>query len=75
MEKSCYATGRGSPQSGRGGNDANVIFQMGGSRVLRSGQSTQSTQNYKEMNVCAESELLRSQSTDDLSGLGRRPAT
>jgi hypothetical protein len=75
MEKSCYATGRGSPQSGRGGNDANVIFQVGGSQVLRSGQSTQSTQNYKEMNECAESELLRSQSTDDLSGLGRCPAT
>ena len=73
MNEVCYATKGGSLQSGRVYNDANVIFQIRGSRVFRISQSTQSTYNYKETNVCAKSELLRSQSTDDLSRHGGCP--
>lgn len=72
MNEVCYAVKGGSPQIKRVRDDANVIFQVGGSRVFR---STQSTQNYEEMNVCTESELLRSQSTDDLSRHGGCSAT
>jgi len=73
VEETCYATKQGFPQSGRENDDANVIFQVGGSRLLRSSQSTQSTPNCKEMNRCVESELLPSLSTNDLSRQGGRP--
>ncbi len=34
VEESCYATKRGSPQSGREGDDAIVIFQVAGVRCV-----------------------------------------
>ena len=55
--------------------EANVIFRLGGLRASGSSQNTESTQKYEELNVFAEFELLRRQSTRDLARHGGRLAS
>lgn len=47
VEGSCCAIKRGFPQSGRKGDDMNVIFQVGRSQVFRSRKSIQRIQNFE----------------------------
>jgi hypothetical protein len=64
-----------SPRTKRVHDDLNVTFQLDKSQVFKGNQSTRSIQNFEDMNVCTESELLRSKGTDDLSRHAGRDIT
>lgn len=48
VEESCYGIKGGSPQIKHEGDDANVIFEVGGVPSIKSGHSTRLIQDYKK---------------------------
>ena len=55
VEESCYAMKEGPPQSGREGDDANVIFEVAGVRSVQEWPQHMTDTKLREISMCVQS--------------------